>query len=199
MQELNYPGTWGRRPTDINRRIDEVLATIRERAGGGLHLGAGIMRIEGLINCDPIDPAADRRVDALDLGEFPDNSVPLIETHHMVEHLSFAEVSCALTEWRRVLSPGGYLIITCPDLTQICGRWLKTLVRQRFSRRPEQIEAVLRMLMGSQEHPGMFHKSAYDAGVMRHRLAEARFQVEFQYTPYPLRPTPSLLTIARKM
>jgi hypothetical protein len=55
------------------------------------------------------------------------------------------------------------------------------------------------MLVGSQEHEGMFHKNAFDKRSMSRILDKHGFKVEFTYHPFPIRPTPSRLVIARKV
>src|SRR5512141_3061415 len=123
--QIRFPVTAGRDYAAVTSDIDAVIAAIRQTAGAGLHLGAGATRIPGMINCDVSDESADRHVDCTNLREFADASVDLIETHHMIEHLSFSEVESALREWSRVLKPEGRLIITCPDLTSVARNWLK--------------------------------------------------------------------------
>jgi predicted SAM-dependent methyltransferase len=192
LANLHYPRTRWRGSRAVNADLDRLLDNIRRGVKKGLHLGAGSTRLPNLINCDYYNPDADMKVDATDLSAFEDGSIDLIESHHMIEHLGFAESEKALREWYRVLRPGGLLVVTCPDITRICVRWLKYTLLYPVHPRPEKLEYILRMLVGSQEH------SAYDARRMRRLLPEAGFVVEFTYARYPLRPTPSLLTIARK-
>ncbi len=195
---ISYPQTFLRRRSKVQRDIERLLPEIRGFAEFGLHLGAAGTRIPGLINCDLYDPGADRKVDATDLGSFADASVDLIEHHHMMEHLSFVQADRALSEWARVLKTGGFLVITCPDLVRVCWLYLKNRGIDLVKPRGEAIEYTIKMLVGSQEHEGMFHKSHYDARRMRALLPAHGFSVEFCY-PYPNRPTPSLLTVARRV
>jgi predicted SAM-dependent methyltransferase len=116
----------------------------------------------------------------------------------MIEHLSFADAEKALKEWHRVLRPGGLLIITFPDITRICLRWLKYRIIYLVKPQPKKLARTVQMIVGSQEHAGMFHKSAYDIILMRRLLMEYGFKTEFSYAPYPKRTTPSLLVISRK-
>jgi predicted SAM-dependent methyltransferase len=194
---LRYPRTAFRFRRSVSREIDRLLASLRQRSRKGLHLGAGSSRIPGLINCDLFDPGADLKADATDLSMFSDNSIDLIESHHMIEHLSFADTEKALAEWHRVLGPGGVLVITCPDLSRVARRWVLHSFFQPLFPRPERMDYMVKMLVGSQEHDGMFHKNAFDARRMSRLLSRHGFLVEFAYTPYPRRPTPSLLVIAR--
>jgi len=196
---LSYPRTRFRSRASVHRDIDRLLNQIHHEAsaGLGLHLGAGNEKIPGLVNCDLHNPAADRKIDAIHLGEFADESVDLIEHHHMWEHLSLADSELALREWSRVLKPGGFLVVTCPDLLRVCLLYIKNRALDIFTPRDKHIEYNIKMIVGSQEHPGMFHRSHYDGRLIRKILRSHGYSVEFIY-PYPSRPTPSLLTIARK-
>jgi predicted SAM-dependent methyltransferase len=47
---------------------------------------------------------------------FDDESVDVIESRHMFEHLTPYQAGQSLGEWRRVLRVGGRLAIECPDV-----------------------------------------------------------------------------------
>lgn len=47
-------------------------------------------------------------------------SIDAIFSSHNIEHLYPHEVPVALAEFRRVLKPDGFLVITCPDLQSVC-------------------------------------------------------------------------------
>lgn len=173
----------------VRRDLDRLLEDLRRGARVKLHLGCGDKPIVGMVNCDLFSPHADLRVNSKDLGALRDASVDLIESHHMIEHLSFADAGAALGEWWRVLRPGGYLILTCPDLDKIARRW----GREPWGPRKKR---MLQMLYGSQEHEGMFHLSGYNREHMGELLGDRGFRVLFSFSSYPSRPTPSLLTIA---
>ena len=55
-----------------------------------------------------------------DLSAVPIASMDAIFSSHNIEHLYPHEVPVALAEFRRVLKPDGFLVITCPDLQQVC-------------------------------------------------------------------------------
>ena len=56
-----------------------------------------------------------------DLYGFPDNSVSAIYASHILEHNRFGDQALekTLQEWKRVLRPGGLLMISVPDLTTV--------------------------------------------------------------------------------
>lgn len=193
MPKKNYFST-----NKTEKQISQYISNLRRVSKLGLHLGAGSTKIDGLINCDLYNPDADLKVDCTNLVEFENNSVDLIETHHMLEHLSFENVEKALKDWNRVLKLDGYLIITCPDITSIAILWVKLFFKKFFTDVESEVNYVLKMIYGSQENEGMFHRSGFDKSHITYLLNKHNFNVVFSYTPYPLRPTPSLLIIAKK-
>ena len=55
-----------------------------------------------------------------DMTSVPDAAVDAIFSSHNIEHLYPHEVPKALAEFRRVLKPSGFAVITCPDLQSVC-------------------------------------------------------------------------------
>ena len=145
----------------------------------------------GAVNCDLFDTAADRQWDATNLHEVPTASVDLIEHHHLIEHLSVADLNRALAEWARVLKPGGLLIVSAPDLETVLERWLAMNERERW-------DYGIKMIYGSQEHEGMFHKNGFTPQRLADMLRPVGLCQEWYYRGYPRRPTPSFIAIARK-
>ena len=92
--------------------------------GIGLDVGFGGSSLApGAITLDLAEPYApplgtDRQIlrgDARDLSMFCDESLDWIGQSHLLEDWSFADQVRIVTEWRRVLVPGGFLICNNPD------------------------------------------------------------------------------------
>ncbi|MBL8487304.1 MAG: class I SAM-dependent methyltransferase [Rhodocyclaceae bacterium] len=68
-----------------------------------------------------IDPAARPDIvgSMLDMASVTDGSVDAVYSSHNIEHLYAHEVPRALAEFRRVLKPAGFVVITCPDLQSV--------------------------------------------------------------------------------
>ena len=91
-----------------------------------LHVGCGQKRIDRTpfagSNWDEIrldinpDNSPDIIGTMLDMSAIDSGSVDAVFSSHNIEHLYPHEVPTALIEFKRVLSPGGFALITCPDL-----------------------------------------------------------------------------------
>jgi ubiquinone/menaquinone biosynthesis C-methylase UbiE len=55
-----------------------------------------------------------------DMSSVATGSVDALFSSHNIEHLYPHEVPQALSEFKRVLSPDGFVVITCPDLQSVC-------------------------------------------------------------------------------
>jgi predicted SAM-dependent methyltransferase len=197
MINFRKPRVFLRRRKKIEKDIGNSLRELRAISGVGLHLGAGSTRVDNMINCDLFNPEADQKVDATSLSDFQSETVDLIEHHHMIEHLSLSDFVRAIAEWRRVLKRGGYLVFTCPDITRVCICYLRARLKGALFDSSEEMDYAIKMLVGSQEHDGMFHKNHFDSARVRRLLPQEGFKIEF-IAKYPSRQTPSIIVVARK-
>lgn len=69
-----------------------------------------------------IDPAVGPDITGtmLDMAGVASDSMDALFSSHNIEHLYPHEVPQALAEFRRVLKPDGFAVITCPDLQSVC-------------------------------------------------------------------------------
>ena len=118
-----------------------------------LDLGAGDNAIEGFT---PIDRRMGTEVYPLD--RYADNSVEEIRASHILEHFPFAEVAKVLTEWVRVLKPGGRIRIAVPDFDKVA--MVDSDIRLRY-------------MMGGQTDANDFHKSAFDFAALKQFMVNA--------------------------
>ena len=72
--------------------------------------------IPGWMNVDIRKVAGiDQIVDVRDLSAFADDSFDIVRASHILEHFYVDEVPNVLAEWRRVLKPGGWMIVCVPS------------------------------------------------------------------------------------
>ena len=88
-----------------------------------------------------------------------------IYASHVLEYMGFKhEMPAALTEFHRVLLPGGGLRIGVPDLAVLCALYVDPALdaADRYQ--------VMRMLYGGQLNNADFHCAGYDAESLALRL-----------------------------
>ncbi len=118
-----------------------------------LHIG-GWKGAEGweVLDVNP-GPAVDHVGDARDLRAFHDNTFAEIYASHVVEHFDYRnELLLVLKEWLRVLSPGGTLYVSVPDLDVLARLFLD---RERLSFQDRFM--VMRMIFGGHVDKHDYH------------------------------------------
>jgi predicted SAM-dependent methyltransferase len=112
--------------------------------------------------------------------EIEDNAYDAIWSSHNIEHLEVHETALALREFRRVLRPDGFALITCPDVAAIA----RLIVDGRFDETIYQSPAgpisVVDMLWGHARSIAagnrfMAHRTGFTAESLGRLLIEAGF------------------------
>lgn len=96
-----------------------------------LNVGGGGIEHEGYLSVDLYDKRANILMDITKL-DFDDNSVAEILASHVFEHLNPYHSLDILKDWRRVLKPGGRLIMEMPDIEQLCKRFVTASTGERY-------------------------------------------------------------------
>ncbi len=92
-----------------------------------LHLGCGKRNIPGFVNVDLANfPHIDHRTSVTDLSMFDDGSVELIYASHVFEYFDREQAPTVLSEWHRVLAPGGVLRLAVPDFSALVSVYEET-------------------------------------------------------------------------
>ena len=105
-----------------------------------------------------------------DLSAFADASIVEIYASHVIEHLAYQrELGLALSEFHRVLVPGGYVRISVPDLPTLCSLYLDPALNfdERFH--------VLRMIFGGQVNRDDFHYLGFNEELLTSCLQKSGF------------------------
>lgn len=97
--------------------------------GDKLNIGSGQRRFEGngWINVDAVSRPGQVPDLILDAGKeplpYPDNSMSHVVLHQVYEHFGCGEGHSLIKECHRVLTSGGKLIVTVPDMAALADAW----------------------------------------------------------------------------
>ena len=118
-----------------------------------LHIG-GTIKSDGweVLNAN-LAPYVDHVCNANDLSHLSDNTFVEIYASHVVEHLDYIrELKDTLTEWNRVLVPGGKIFISVPDLDVLAG-----LILEKNKLTIDERYFVMRMIFGGHDDKYDYH------------------------------------------
>jgi len=141
-----------------------------------LHIGGREPNLEWKIFDIESRPEVDFIGNASNLNQFADDSIEAIYTSHVLEHFYYGlgnELIATLSEWHRVLKPGGKLYISVPNLQVLC--WL--FIHPNLM--PLERHQIMRMMFGGQTNEHDVHKVGFDADILALYLEEVGFT---QYT-----------------
>jgi predicted SAM-dependent methyltransferase len=83
-----------------------------------LNIGCGNKPKEGFINIDIAGRKADVIADCTELP-FKDRTIDVIESYHLIEHLTKDKAEQSLIHWHALLKKDGKLVIECPDMVEV--------------------------------------------------------------------------------
>ena len=131
-----------------------------------LHLGCGPRFIEGYVHVDAVPHDHVDIVSTIDKLPFiEDNSVDVIYNCHVLEHFQRNVAVDVLTEWCRVLKPGGTLRTSVPDFEALCELYVKN----------RELGEVIGPLFGRQDYLYNFHYNVFDMASITADLTAAGF------------------------
>jgi predicted SAM-dependent methyltransferase len=93
-----------------------VGSLVRLNLGCGDKLWPGFVNVDFPGNFSGVKPDVECDITKL---TFPDDYADEIHSIHVIEHLDRPGIGKVVREWRRVLKPGGKLVIECPCLDKI--------------------------------------------------------------------------------
>ncbi len=187
-----YPETWrGLQLFDVNKFGNKLLSKLRnydklfyyDKIYNSdkikLHLGCGDKILDGYINIDLYNNNAELKLDITNLDYFEDDSVDEIFMNAVFEHLYTFEQIPALKEWRRILKPGGKLIInSVPDFDVIIDAYLNK--KQGNVSKVFNLYEVSRYTHGeynSQNKLGQIHKDIFTKEKIIQLLKNSGFDI----------------------
>lgn len=157
-----------------------------------LHVGCGTAPYSRLPGCFKtgawkevrldIDPMTKPDIVAslTDMSMVPANSMDAVWSSHNLEHLEGYQVPIALAEMRRVLKPGGFALITLPNLEKIAQLIVTGRADDVLYTSPAGPITPLDMLYGHQKsvkngNTHMAHRTGFTAKRLSGVLTEAGF------------------------
>lgn len=151
--------------------VSAIEADFHIGSGRRLHIG-GKQRSDAweILNVNPA-PLVDHVCNANNLSRFANEAFSAIYASHVVEHFDYKEeLKIALTEWRRVLEPGGQVFISVPDL-DVLARLLVAKAGMTFDER----FFVMRMLFGGHTDAHDYHLTGLNEEFLTQFLRDAGF------------------------
>lgn len=98
-----------------------------------LNVGCGKRILDEYVNIDVVrSPKAPRAPEILAQATeipLPDGCADELMAIHLLEHLHSWDVPVALAEWRRLLKPGGLLVLEMPDIVKCAKNLVKLIER----------------------------------------------------------------------
>lgn len=88
-----------------------------------LNVGCGSKPKKDYINIDIVNKSVDI-IAKSDQLPFDENTVDVIESYHLIEHMDKLDAFNTLQHWYSLLKPKGKLIIECPDIEVIMKKYL---------------------------------------------------------------------------
>ena len=145
-----------------------------------LNLGCGDKILPGYVNVDTVTSRAgkqpDVNADIRDLRKIKSSVADEILAVHVVEHFYYWEVIPLLKSWRRLLKPGGKLILECPNLLYACRMIVENPAMRSQPGKTGQMSMWPLYGDPSWKDPLMCHKWAYTPESLTAVLQEAGFQ-----------------------
>nr|WP_315472181.1 methyltransferase domain-containing protein [uncultured Undibacterium sp.] len=115
-----------------------------------------------------------------DLSAVADASVDAIWSSHNLEHINSFEVPIALAEFRRVLKPSGFVLITVPDLRAVARYVANNDLDETLYQSAAGPIAAMDIMFGHQAslasgHQYMAHRTGFSANLLGKVLLAAGF------------------------
>lgn len=132
-----------------------------------LHLGCGGRHLPGWYHIDLVPHPHVDLVASIDrLEAIESESVSLIYASHVLEHFGRYQVFDVVSEWYRLLRPGGTLRVAVPDFEAAA----------QFYDQDGDIRHVLGLIMGGQTAPHDYHYAIFDETNLGEMLEDVGFR-----------------------
>ena len=152
------------------------LAQIELNSKEYLNVGCGLNLAAGFINLDyHWYPGVDICWDITQGFPFENKSMVGIYTEHCLEHVSFSDCSLVLTEFRRLLVPGGMVRIVVPDTELYLDLYQRAKSGDNVTFPYPETHIMTPMMYVNRIFRNYGHLYAYDAQTLAEMLSKAGF------------------------
>ena len=127
----------------------------------GLNLGCGGARIDGFLNIDANLRARSDVVARVEKLKLNSDSVDMIYSSHVLEHIPRDRSKIVLAEWHRVLKPGGKLYVCVPDLEVLFKVYLDNIPFYHTDKGRYLVDKACFFTYGGQINKHEFHYNGY--------------------------------------
>jgi protein O-GlcNAc transferase len=115
-----------------------------------------------------------------DLSAVPDQSVDAVYSSHNLEHIYAHEVPIALSEFYRVVKPGGFALITLPDIQEVAQAVAEGKLEETLYVSPAGPISAIDILYGlrtaiADGNEFMAHRTAFTGETLSQKLHQAGF------------------------
>lgn len=180
----------GEKPRPLSHEID--LINLRKKYPPAINLGCGaLLQFDDSFNADKY-AKADIQLEA-EILPFHDESCGILESHQLLEHISYHDTEKTLKEWYRCLKTDGKIIISVPNMENI-------LSSKKGDKVPLQTfwHTVMLMIYGTETDEGQYHKAGFVPDYLKEIMESVGFKIEDIWVGFPNRPTPSFTIIGGK-
>ncbi|KAG7394313.1 hypothetical protein PHYBOEH_005382 [Phytophthora boehmeriae] len=157
-----------------------------------LHIGGHIVNRDWWIVDANDNDGVDFVMKIDNLYAFPDNSVNVIYSSHVLEHCSHgvgSELQMTLREWHRVLHPDGKLLVSVPNLFALATLFVNESI-------PHQHRVwIMNVIYGGQVDVYDMHKVGFDEAILAAYLEQAGFCNFTRYDDFRLFQDSSVLVV----
>jgi predicted SAM-dependent methyltransferase len=142
----------------------------------GLNLGSDGTRIEDFCNIDASPRALCDIVARIEKLKLNSNSVGVIYSSHVFEHIPMAKAKKVLVEWHRVLEPGGKLYICVPDAEVLFRVYLDNLSLYNTEEGKSLVDMACFFTYGAQRNKYDYHFYGYSFTTLKALLQSVGFK-----------------------
>ncbi len=132
-----------------------------------LNIGCGPVYKKDYLNIDAYDDSVADEIMNSHYLVLEDEIADVVECSHLLEHLGIAQAIYSLSEFYRVLKPGGSLLIATPDIESTFKQFLES---------GEQKRKYLMNWIYGLDQPGMNHRYAFPPDLLNRLLEDTGFE-----------------------